>query len=638
MLTQHKLLFLFGLTLAGLLAPATRADFIAGDPIPPIQAEDIDGKPVDINALLDKNPDLTIVYFFTVEKGKAIAEKLQALNKEYGGKGLEIIALGFEDNKFALQRFASENNIKYYIVTGDDLKTADWYQKVSVLPLTLFVYTEDRTIERVIEGGGTSKADIMNAVAENYFQQRKLGTAAAIADQAIASGEDPKAAQELKGFVLVADGKLDEAEKEFTEAGSAAGQAKVAYEKGDYDKAIEAAAANPEDPYALTVKSQAELKKGDVAAAEATLGVAATKDGANWKESELHNTQGRVAQQKGDTDAALASYEQALSLDQYNVAALSNEGAAYRERGQEGDLAMANEVLEKASKRAGDDQVLAMMLKQVQSELTESNDIAKQEQVRAQIKDLSERFKAMQTDGTNANVDTWSSRPVVLAFLPSDGAAPVFFERAGTDVVLQRELEATVQQDKRANIVERTMLDKLLQELNLGSSELASDDTQKRLGQVLSAGHLAFIDFAQAGAGIRMYIRLVDTETTAIAFQAFVDVDEDKPQVAVGNMAKELITHLTEGQELKGLIADASDEAAVLINLGTKHGVAVGQVFNVLEEGEPVEVGGRVIAHRQKPVGKLEVTSVEVDYATCKLTNKRDGLVIAKEMKIKTGS
>lgn len=635
---KRKIVMSLGLALATAFAPVSYGDFVTGDPVPKIQAEDISGNVVDINALLDKNPDLTIVYFFTVDSGKAIAEKLQALNQDYGGKGLEIIALGFEENKFALQRFAKENNINYYIITGDEIKSADWYEKVTVLPLTLFVYTEDRTIERVIKGGGSSKADILNAVAENYFQQRNLDAAAKIADKAIEAGESPEEAKELKGFVLVADGKLDEAEKEFGEIGSSAGQAKVAYERGNYDEAIQIASADTDDAYALTVKSQAELKKGDVDAASNSLAMASSKEGANWQVSELHNTKGRIAQQTGDVDSALKSYEDALSLDQYNVAALSNEGAAFRERGQEGDLAMAKEVLDKAAARAGDDQLIATMLKQIQQELQEANDVKKQEMVRQQISDLSERYKAMQAEGAAANVDSWTSRPVVLAFLPSDNRAPVFFDRAGTDIVLQRELESAMQQNNSASVVERSMLDKLLQELNLGSSELASGDTQKRLGQVLSAGHLAFIDFAQAGTDIMMYIRLVDTETTAIAFQASVPVDESKPQAVVGKMAKELITHLTENRELKGLVADAADESNVIINLGGKHGVSVGQVFNVLEEGEPIEVGGRVIAHRQKPVGKLEVTEVNEDYAICKLTNKRDGLQLAKEMKIKTDS
>ena len=84
----------------------------------------------------------------------------------------------------------------------------------------------------------------------------------------------------------------------------------------------------------------------------------------------------------------------------------------------------------------------------------------------------------------------------------------------------------------------------------------------------------------------------------------------------------------------KGLIADASDGAAVMINLGSRHGVRVGQTYNALEEGEPVEVGGRVIAHRQKPVGKIKVTSVEEDFALCETLNLRDGASLSKEMKI----
>ena len=66
-----------------------------------------------------------------------------------------------------------------------------------------------------------------------------------------------------------------------------------------------------------------------------------------------------------------------------------------------------------------------------------------------------------------------------------------------------------------------------------------------------------------------------------------------------------------------------------------KHGVKMGQVFNVIQDGDPIEVGGRVIAYRQKTVGKITVTTLEADYAVCKATNVRDGVTLAKEMKIK---
>jgi hypothetical protein len=242
----------------------------------------------------------------------------------------------------------------------------------------------------------------------------------------------------------------------------------------------------------------------------------------------------------------------------------------------------------------------------------------------------------MKAAGTAAPVDPWSTRPLVMAFLPARNQGTVFFERAGTDIVLQREIEIRLQANERCSIVERGMLDQLLQELNLGSSELTSADTQRRLGQILSAGVLGFTEFVQSGAGVTMYLRLVDTETTSILLQTSQAVDEKNPGATVDAVIAKLTEETLSGREMKGLIADASDEKAVMINLGKKHGVAVGQMFLAIADGDPIKVGGKVIAIKQKPVAKLSVTSVEEEYALCEVVKKSEGATLAAEMKIKS--
>ncbi|HEO70107.1 MAG TPA: hypothetical protein ENN80_02515, partial [Candidatus Hydrogenedentes bacterium] len=109
--------------------------------------------------------------------------------------------------------------------------------------------------------------------------------------------------------------------------------------------------------------------------------------------------------------------------------------------------------------------------------------------------------------------------------------------------------------------------------------------------------------------------------------EGIVDIAKD--------VAEELVAKVSKEHALKGLVADAPSDDAVMINLGRPHGVEVGQRFVVLEEGEPIEVGGKVIAYRPKPVGVLEVTEVEDAYSICKVVKKNEGVRLAKEMKVK---
>ena len=612
---------------AALLAPfGAQAQFNVGDAAPDIKAIDINGKVVDLNAVLDQKPDLAVLFFFTVERGEAIALKLQVLDQLT--KGLEIIALGMEDDQAALAKFAKNLGIEYYVIPGDQVKDPVLRDKLQVLPVTLFLMTQERTIDKVIIGGTSTQAKLLSYAAENYFRQRKLDQAKAVADAAIDSDEDASAAREIKGFILTAEGKLDEAEAEFGKIDSKAGLAKVALERGEYDKAIELADQDTTG-YGATIKGQAQMRSGDTEAAAQTLSTAFSKDIAPWQRSEAANAHGRAQHELGNTDAAIGQYENAIALDPYNVVALSNEGAARRETG---DLEGAQSVLERAQNIRPDD-LATMMLQQIQRELRRANDLERAKLIDKQIADLSARIKEMKESGELAKQDSWSTRPLIIAFLPSD-YTPVFFERAGTETVLQRELEATLQTGGEVGIVEREMLDKLLQELNLGSSDLASPDTQRSLGKVLSAGVLAFIEFAQLGNDKMIYVRLVDSETTAIAGIIRHKIDEKNPLEVVQAVAEELIKELASGGELKGLIADASDDDAIIINLGSRHGAEVGQAFVVLEDGDPIKVAGRVIAHRTRPVGTIVITAVEEGYAICKVGQRKDGAKFAAEMKI----
>ena len=376
---------------------------------------------------------------------------------------------------------------------------------------------------------------------------------------------------------------------------------------------------------------EALLQEGKLNEAAKVLQSAGEATDRVWQQARAYNTQGRALHEAGYVDGALDKYHAAAPLNQYDVAPLSNAGAAYREKGGKEFLAKAQSVLEQAAK-VKDDSLVQAMLQQVIQEQQQANDLRRTELIRNQINDLKARYEELKASGEATPVDPWSSRPMVVAFR-AEPEKRAFFNRAGMDMVLQREVERIVNNDDRITVVERDMLDQLLQELNLGSSELASADTQRRLGRVLSASNLGFIGFSNV-AGPMMHLRMVDSETTAIGQQETVAIDGGDVLTTAQQMADALVSKLMDGRELQGLIADASDAKAIMINLGARHGVREGQRYNILVEGEPVEVGGRVISTRHKPVGRLTVTTVEEDYALCEASNLKDGVALAKEMKI----
>ncbi|MBI5095935.1 MAG: redoxin domain-containing protein [Candidatus Hydrogenedentes bacterium] len=603
-----------------------------GDTAKSFKAKDIRGQDVDLDQIMKGSPDMVVLFFFSTKGSDEFAIRLAAVDKMYGRKNLKIIAFGYKEQEAALKIFADKLHIEYYILPSGQVDADGLYGPISTLPVT-FILKNDKTIVSVIQGGGETSARLLTKVAETYLMQGKSTEAKAIADEGAKAGEDKKEAGTVKGTALVLEGKLDDAEKEFKQIDSKDGLAALALQKGDTEKAITIAnEAGPNNGYADTVKAKALMRTGKLDEAAKVLEGAASKPAMDFQKSETIVGQGRVQQEKGKTDESIVTYEKALNLNPYSITALSNEGAAHR---QKGDLKKAAETLERVEKSGvAPDSLVTMMLSQVQDEMKKANDTKRGELIRQQIKDLEKRYQELKAAGKDKPADEWTTRPLVVAFLPSDNKSPVFFERAGTDVALRREIESKLQASGKAQVVEREMLDKLLQELNLGSSEVANPDTQLKLGKVLAAKYLGFVDYSQAGPDTLMYLRMVDTETTQISANLTENL---KGADDLGKFVTKVVDGLTQkiagDRKLQGLVAKVEGDT-VLINLGSKYGLKPGAQFAVLKDGEPIEVGGKKLAGKPTKVATIEITEVDEDLSTCKIVEKSEGAKLAKEMKI----
>jgi curli biogenesis system outer membrane secretion channel CsgG len=69
--------------------------------------------------------------------------------------------------------------------------------------------------------------------------------------------------------------------------------------------------------------------------------------------------------------------------------------------------------------------------------------------------------------------------------------------------------------------------------------------------------------------------------------------------------------------EIKGLVADASDLSAIILNVGSKNGVKVGMVLNVKRAGRQVRDPdtGKVLRTIDVPVGTIAITEVDANSA-----------------------
>ncbi len=455
-----------------------------------------------------------------------------------------------------------------------------------------------------------------------YFFPPAPGVKAAPTTLAAPPGIEQIARAE-RAYELLRTGQVDDAERLFRALAGEAhpdvsmmgreGLAEVLLTRGDGAAALAAAneiiAKSPTRSAAYLIRSRALAASGQAQASQAALQQAAgpqTTADFSWQKAGALVAVGN-AQRAQDPKAAVQTYERAAREDRQSVTALSNLAVALNETGQG---ARAKALLEKAQSLDPSDAVTAALLRQTQQALADDQDRSRQQYIDYAVKDLAARFRSPPTRPSPA-ADDWTSPVLALSVLPFQVLTlPGGGGRIGLDTLVQQELIRELQQ-RGYTLVERRLLDKVLAEVRLGSSELADQDTQIRLGRVLAARLMVSGVLSSQGGGVGASVRAIDTETTQLALVRIEPaVAAFDPARLAASLAQSVAQTVQDKYPLKGRIAAIDGQQAIL-NLGRKHGVAVGQSFNVLSRGEPIELNGRVLGYKESRIAQVTITEVQ---------------------------
>lgn len=196
-------------------------------------------------------------------------------------------------------------------------------------------------------------------------------------------------------------------------------------------------------------------------------------------------------------------------------------------------------------------------------------------------------------------------------------------ERDGLSMVLTTQLGDLLNQSGRVQIVERVVIDRLLEELNLGSSELADPETALKLGKVLAAKLVGTGTLLHLPDSTLLSMRMIDTETTAIPkvltkklAPGSADLESE-----IHTLNRDILKTIIEKYPLHGYIIQSAGDQGT-INLGSRQGVVMGTKFDVIEEGKLVEYKGRTLRGLPKAFAKIEVVAVEPDMCSVRVLQK----------------
>lgn len=280
---------------------------------------------------------------------------------------------------------------------------------------------------------------------------------------------------------------------------------------------------------------------------------------------------------------------------------------------QQGATGAAHRLLAMAPAGAND----ATLVKAVTDYLDRDREQKSREELRGLIRQLEERKHNAQP------ADAGAARPRLIACLGPDSA------RGGGDdeaeaLLYRISLRAALEEDGRVRVVERDALEAVLQEMDLGASELADPDLRTATGKVLPASFLLLGTLLSRGETQQLLMRVVDTETTLAlgSFSQSVGSQDDVMAVA-GRIADAMIARLIKEAPLTARV-ETAERGQLRAAVGRLHGAREGSAFQLVRRAEGLQesiVGTAAITELGDKQSVLKVVSGEVpaEWATHEL-------------------
>ncbi|MGV8073245.1 MAG: tetratricopeptide repeat protein [Syntrophobacteraceae bacterium] len=601
---------------------------VPGQAAPAFSARDLKDKPYDLSQM--QSLPLVILYFFDIDS-KSSREGLLSLRQmagQYPHGDLAVWAVTLSP-KEKVAAFISGNNLTFPVLL-DTSGVSDLYDAQTILPTVCILGPGLKVLDH-LQGGGKTSELMLVKLAERELQRKQTQVAIALSEQVAKKDPQNIRAKAIKGHAALKEGKVDEAGQVFEELARKAGQgevlgkeglAAVHMKKGEPDKALKLAEEverkAPDRSYPNVIKGDVLYARNKVAEARSEYRKATTKKQAEpYLKPVGYNQLGRLYAKNGDNEAARKLYDEAVAIDPYYIEGTTNKGLTYQ---KEGKWDKALETYHQALGVEKTDVYATALARQAQEMANLQKDRQKSERIDRLVKELAERYRSQQKSASK-DQDEWTSRPMILAFVDFQEKGALT-ERDGISTVLTLQLTDYLNQSKRVQVVERALMDKLLEELNLGSSELADPQTALRLGKVLAAKLIGTGSLLNLPNGSSMTMRLIDTETTSIPMIMNRDLGpQTEFEKDLYQINREILKTVISKYPLRGFVVKPIGDR-VLLNLGANQGVVMGTKFEVLDEAQTVEYKGKKLQGASRAVGQIEVVDVQPDLSYARIVSK----------------
>jgi tetratricopeptide (TPR) repeat protein len=613
-------LMLGGSICSGQIAP--------GQIAPTFSLKDVTGSTYDLSQM--KEQPMVILYFFDASSRPSLEGllSLDELAKRYEHVDLTVWGITLS-SKEKIADFLKQTKPGFPVLV-DKSGVSDLYQARLITP-TVGILGPGLVVLDYFQGGGKTTEIMLARLAERTLQRKQTMLAKAISEEVVKKNPKNIKARTVKGYAALKEGNLFEAEEAFHELAKMKGQGEVLgkegltavyAKKGETEKALklskEVEEAAPERAYVHVVKGDLLFSQDKKKEAEAEYQKAVQKpEGQPFQKALAYNQLGRLHASLGKYKRARELYDQAVDMDPYYIEATSNKGITYEKEGKWSD---ALETYRQALALDKKDTFAAVLAKKAEEMLSLQKNVAEKKRIDKLVQELAARYRS-QKKSWSKKKDTWTSRPMVLSFVDFQEKGGLA-ERDGLSVVLTTRLADQLNASGRVQVVERVLMERLLEELNIGSSDLADPETALELGRVLASQIIGTGSIFYLPNGTLLSLRLVDTETSAIPKVVTRQLDSrGSLEKELNQLNREILKTIILKYPLQGYVVQTRGDE-VIINLGSKQGVVLGTKFEVIEEQEPIKYKGKLLRSAPKSVGQIEIVRVETDLSYARILNQ----------------
>ncbi len=359
------------------------------------------------------------------------------------------------------------------------------------------------------------------------------------------------------------------------------------YHTGDYLKARETGSLlmekNPDLRLSYVILGNIHLMEGDLRTAESFYqkGISAAK-GTNDQKAEALMGLGRIASIEGNSNEAMEYYRKSAEL-------APGMGRAYASQAmlldRLGEYEQALDMFNRAEEASLIDPGYTVVARETGKKAALKNDREKQEQIDALVKDLLENMKEPKT---LVPEDGWTSMPLTMWIMEPETIG--YSLQEGKEQIIGSCVLDNLINNSRVSIVERGILDKLLEELKLGTSRLADQSTALSLGRIMAARMILTGKVHYSGEVTQITFRLIETETGQVKAAINEEFNSDMPASEIAEKLTDILAEKIHAlYPLRGIVSGMNDKL-IAINIGQNHGVRQGQRFRVKDTDLVLEI------------------------------------------------